>query len=462
MMASEPLKLEPGVKIHLMGIGGIGMSGLAAILAKRGYRVSGSDCKESPRLDDLRALGVEVRVPQVAGGAGDADLVVRSTAVRDDNPELVEARRRGLPVYHRSELLAALTEGLTKVAISGTHGKTTTTSMLATILLECGHDPMVIVGGDAFNLGGNYHDGTEPLAVFEACESDASFLHYGPCSEIITNVEPEHLDQHKNFERLCGVFERFIDLVPDEGFLVFGAECAPLARMALRARGERVSYGLCDGVTFGADQIELHPLAASFRVLLEGRPVERMELRVPGEHNVRNALGALAAATRLGVELHAAMGALARFRGVGRRFEVLGTCNDALIVDDYAHHPTEITATLRAAREGWPDRRLIAVFQPHLFTRTRYFMDEFARALSSADVIVVTDIYAAREAPTEDVHAEDLASAVQRIVPEREVRFVPDQVEIVRLLRRMATAGDVILTIGAGDIRRVGEELAWR
>lgn len=459
MLIIDDLNLPPGSRVHLMGVGGIGMSALAAILAQRGYVVTGSDRVESSRLDDLRALGVQINVPQVAGAAGDADLVVISTAIQERNPELADARARGLPVRHRSELLAALVRGLTKVAVSGTHGKTTTTAMLATILLECGHDPTVIVGGDAVNLGGNYHLGTEAVAVFEACESDASFLRYGPCSEIVTSVEPDHLDQHGDFATLCGVFEQFIDLVPADGFLAYDADCDVLAHMATRVRGERVSYGLQRDVLFGAYDLELQRFAARFELRVEGRPVGPVTLAVPGEHNVRNALGAIAAATRLGVDAADAAGALARFRGVGRRFELLGSLRGASVVDDYAHHPTEISATLTAARHGWPEHRIIAIFQPHLFSRTRDFMDDFARALTGADVIIVADIYAAREDPLPGVSAADLARRTAALAPGRDVRFVAEKEEIERLVRALARPDDLIITLGAGDIRRVAEEL---
>lgn len=460
MLTVGDLAIPPGSRVHLIGVGGIGMSALAAMLARRGYVVTGSDRSESPRLDALRTLGVHIGVPQVTGGAGDADLVVISSAIHEDNPELADARRRGLPVRHRADLLAALIAELTKVAIAGTHGKTTTTSMLGTILLECGHEPTIIVGGDAVNLGGNYYVGAEPVAVFEACESDASFLRYGPCSEIITSVEADHLDQHGDFATVCRVFEQFIDLVPTDGFLVYNADCEVLAKMAPRARGERLSYGLGGDALFRADQIELPACGARFRLLMNGRPLCPVTLQVPGEHNVRNALAALAAATRLGVEAEEAAAALAHFRGVGRRFEALGELGGALVVDDYAHHPTEVAAALTAARRGWPDRRLVAIFQPHLFSRTRDFMDDFAQALTAADVIIVADIYAAREDPIPGVSAEHLADKVAALVPDRFVRFVPEKEEIERLVRELARPDDLIITLGAGDIRHVAEELA--
>ncbi len=460
MATAQHLVLQPGDRIHLMGVGGVGMSALAAVLAVRGFAVTGSDCSEGLRVQHLREVGVRVSVPQVAGGAGDADVVVVSTAIPADNPELAEARERGLPIYHRSHLLAAIVDGMQKVAVSGTHGKTTTTSMLATILLECGRDPLVVVGGDAANLGANYHVGSEPLAVFEACESDRSFLRYGPCSEVITNVEADHLDQHGTFGSVCEAFEQFIDLVPGDGFLAYGTESAELAEIARSSRGRLIPFGLGGDVELGADEIEFRPWGVGFRLLVGERPVGRTELEVPGEHNVRNALGALAAARALGLEMADALAALEQFHGVGRRFELIGEFSGALVVDDYAHHPTEVAATLATARRGWPERRLVAIFQPHLYSRTRDFMDEFARALAAADVVVIADIYGAREEPIEGVHAADLARAVLRLAPTREVRFIPEKQEIVDAVRRLVQPGDLVLTIGAGDIREVAEEVA--
>ncbi|MGC9319870.1 MAG: UDP-N-acetylmuramate--L-alanine ligase [Armatimonadota bacterium] len=459
MVATNRIQLRAGQRIHLIGVGGVGMSALAAILAHRGFSVSGSDRSEGPHLERLRELGVHVSVPQTVGGAGDADVVVRSTAIPDDNPELADARDRGLPVYHRSELLAAIVRGMTRVAVSGTHGKTTTTAMLATIMVEAGRDPLAIIGGDAANIGENYHLGSEPLAIFEACESDASFLRYGPCSEIITNVEPDHLDQHGTFDEVRRVFGEFVELVPADGFLAWSAEDAHLRDMARRCRGESIPCGLRAEAAFSADGIELRPFGAGFRLLAEGRAVGRVELQVPGEHNVRNALLAVAAATRLGLSAEEAAAGLAHFRGVGRRFELLGELDGALVIDDYAHHPTEVSATLAAARRGWPNRRIIAIFQPHLYSRTRDFGDDFAEALAAADVVIVADIYGAREQPIDGVCAEDLAERVARRAPGRQVRFLPDNGQILEAVRALAKPGDLIMTLGAGDIRQVGEAL---
>lgn len=460
MAAADRLSLRQDQHIHLMGIGGVGMSGLAGILAERGFTVTGSDSSESARVAELRELGVRVHVPQVAGGADDADVVVVSTAIPEHNPELADARDRGLPLYHRSELLAAIIDGMDKIAVSGTHGKTTTTSMLATILLEAGRDPLVLVGGDAANIGTNYHAGLEDLAVFEACESDATFLRYGPCSEIITNIEADHLDQHGTVEAVCAAFARFIDLVPEDGFLAWGADCEPLAKLARRCAGRTIPCGLSEHAVFRADSIDPGPFGVSFRLLVAGDVVGEARLQVPGEHNVLNALCAVAAASEAGVEPAEALAGLEAFRGVGRRFELICELDGALVVDDYAHHPTEVAATLAAARRGWPERRIVAVFQPHLYSRTRDFMQQFAEALATADEVIVAGIYGAREEPIEGVDAADLAARVREIAADLPMEYVAQRADVTDVVRRIARPEDLILTIGAGDIRRVAEELA--
>ncbi len=459
MTCEGRLELDPVHRYHLMGVGGVGMSGLAGILAERGFRVSGSDNRDSNTLQRLRNLGVTTVLGQVYEGAEGADVVVISTAIRPDNPELVGAQERGQPIYHRSQLLAAVMDGQRKIAVSGTHGKTTTTALLGQTLVECGFDPTVIVGGDVPALGGNYRLGSTPLVVFEACESDGTFIRYGPCSELITNLEPDHLDQHGTYENLCRTFDEFMGLAPDDGFLAYGCDSPELAAMAAGAPGRHIPFGFDGCADLSATDIQVDRFGVSFRVLAEGDEGPTVRLNIPGRHNVLNALGVLAAARELGVPLEQAAAALANFRGVERRFELLGSFRDALVVDDYAHHPTEVAAALVAAREGF-DRRLIAVFQPHLFSRTRDFLEEFARALTAADVVIMTGIYAAREDPMPGVSAAGIADRVRELAPDKLVEYVPDKDDIVAALGRIVQPEDLILTLGAGDIRRVAERLA--
>ena len=459
MTFDEPLVLDPRKSLHLIGIGGVGMSALAGILARRGFIVSGSDNRDTPVLGRLRDLGVHTIVGQTREGATGADQVVISTAIRPGNPELDGALERGQPVYHRSQLLAALIEGQQKVAVTGSHGKTTTAAMLGRVLIECGRDPTVIVGGDCPDLeGGNYHLGEEPVAVFEACESDGSFLRYGPCSEVITSLEADHLDQHGCFENLRRSFADFIHLVPQEGFLAWGGDCSALAELAPTARGRLICFGLNGPEDLSAADIVEEQFGVTFRVLVDGAEGPACSLAVPGRHNVTNALATLAAARELGVPLQNAAAALGQFRGVGRRFELIGNLGDALVVDDYAHHPTEVAATLQTARHSF-DRRIIAIFQPHLFSRTRDFLEQFAQALTAADAVIVNDIYAAREDPIEGVSAAAIADRVRELAPGLPVSHISDKSDIVAAVRPMIRPGDLVITLGAGDIRRVAEAL---
>ncbi len=460
MNFDEPLLLDPLKSVHLIGVGGAGMSALAGILAERGFTVSGSDNRDSPVLERLRRLGVRVQVGQRPEGAAGADQVVISQAIRPENPELAAAIARGQPIYHRSQLLAALLADMRRVAITGTHGKSTATAMLGWVLTQCGQDPTVIVGGDAPGLpGGNYRLGKDPLAVFEACESDGSFLRYRPHAALITNVEEEHVREHGSFAALVQCFRDFIALIPEDGFLVYGADCRVLAELAQAGRGKRISYGLGSGVQFSATAICHRQFSVSFQVMVEGEPGPEVHLAVPGAHNVSNALGVLAAARELGVALDEAARALESYRAVARRFELIGQFRGALVIDDYAHHPTEVAATLAAARRGFPERRLIAVFQPHLFSRTQRFASDFARELTTADVVVVNSIYAAREDPVPGVTGALIADQARLLAPDRPVLYRESQEDILSYLREVAQPDDLILTLGAGDIRRVAERL---
>ncbi len=459
MASEDTMELDPTKSYHLMGIGGIGMSGLAGVLAERGFRVSGSDNRDGPVLQRLRDLGVTTVIGQTDDGAAGADVAVRSTAVRDTNPEYIGARERNIPVYHRSQLLAAVLEGHRKVAVTGTHGKTTATSLLGSVLITCGRDPMVIVGGDAPDINGNYRLGSEALAVFEACESDNTFHRYGACSQLVTNVEADHLDEHHTYQNLQNSFRRFIGLVPDDGFLVYCADSPDLVAMADEAAGKRISYGVARDAQVTATDVREERFGVTFRAILDGIEGPEIKLCVPGLHNVANALGVLATARELGVDVSEAARAMADFHGVGRRFERLGELSGALVVDDYAHHPTEVAATLTAARDGF-NRRVIAIFQPHLFSRTRDFMEEFARALTAADVVIVASIYAAREEPIEGVDAGQIAERLRVLAPDMQVQYMPDQGQIADRVREIAGPNDLIITLGAGDIRRVAETLA--
>jgi UDP-N-acetylmuramate--alanine ligase len=453
------MQLDLSQKIHFIGVGGVSMSGLAHALADRGFQVSGSDRSDSDRLAVLRAAGLAVQVGHQPGiGVTEADLVVRTTAIRDDNPELQAARAAGKTIYHRSEVLAWMLQGKQPLAVAGTHGKTTTTAMSALLFAQAGADPTVFIGGDLINWGTNYRLGTGPHLIFEACESDGTFLRYHHCNQIITGIEPDHLDQHGTAEALHQAFAQFISLADPQGFVVWHHGCPVLRQLIARCPARPISYGLAPGADYVADHLDLQPGRTAFRLLRQGKPTGEYMLPVPGEHNILNALAALAAAEACHLCPEALREGLATFRGTGRRFELLGTGRGIAIYDDYAHHPTEVRATLAAARSYRPDR-LLAIFQPHLYSRTRDFMDDFTAAFDDADVIMITDIFAAREDPLPGVTAELLAQRLQARHPDRPVLYCPSLAEVVDGIAQLAQAGDLIMTLGAGDIRTAGEAL---
>ena len=455
------MELQLSDRIHFIGIGGVSMSALAHALVDMGYRVSGSDRGDGPVLAGLRQAGIEAYVGHAAEHVFDTDVVVYTTAIAADNPEIQAARALGKKVFHRSELLAWLMRGRQAVAVTGTHGKTTTSAMVGVILEHAGLDPTVFVGGLVNNWGGNYRLGRGPHIVFEACESDGSFLRYRCANQVITGIEDDHLDQHKSSAALDEAFAAFLESADPNGFVTWYGDCPRLARLMPRTRARLIRYGEADGADYAALEIELAGTETRYRLVRGGKPAETVRLHLPGRHNVLNSLAAIATAEALGVEFAAIAEALADFRGTGRRFELLGRCSDTAVYDDYAHHPTEIRATLEAARHFAPER-VIAVFQPHLYSRTVNLLDDFAQAFDQADVVIVNDIYAAREDPMPGVDGGLVADRIRRHDPAKPVEYLPSQDEIVRRVEALARPGDLILTIGAGDIRRAGEELARR
>lgn len=455
------MELSSTDKVHFIGVGGISMSGLAHALAVQGFTVSGSDRSDSPRLDTLRAAGVTVFVGHEAGHVAGADVIIRTTAIREDNPEWVAAQASGARLHHRSEMLAWMLRGKQAIAVTGTHGKTTMTAMLGTILVEAGLDPTAYVGGDVCQWGTNYRLGRGPHVVLEADESDGSFKQYPGCSQIVSCIEADHLDQHGTVERIEEIFRDFLASADPAGFVVWGSDCPRVARLIDATPARPVSFGLGPGAEFSARDLVYEGTGSRFTVLHDGAPVAEARLQVPGEHNVRNALAALAAAVQCGVTAEVAAAALGLFASTGRRFERLGTTADLAVYDDYAHHPTEVAVTLAAARNlGY--QRLIAVFQPHLYSRTRDLMAEFAAAFDQADVVVICGIYAAREDPIPGVSAEELAQRIAARSPGQTVRYCADKDDAREYVADLARPGDLIVVMGAGDIRVTGEELAAR
>jgi UDP-N-acetylmuramate--alanine ligase len=445
--------------VHLVGVGGAGMSGLARLLLAGGHRVTGSDRSESATLEALRALGAEVWAGHDGARLGRPDLVVASTAIRPSNPELVAARTLDIPVLGRAQLLALLMAGRLGIAVAGTHGKTTTTGMVVAILEAAGLDPSFAVGGDFKASGINAAAGRGPHFVAEADESDGSFLELAPTVAVVTNVEADHLDHWGDLASVQAAFRAFVGRLPPDGTAVLCADDPGALELAGAAPCRVVTYGLTDAAEVRGSGLALGPWDARFLVAADGERLGEVGLAVPGRHNVVNALGAIAAALAAGAPFEAAQSALAGFTGAARRFHLRAEVGGVTVVDDYAHNPPKVAATLAAARLG-PWKRVVAVFQPHLYSRTRLFADEFGRALAAADLVVVTDVYAAREDPEPGVDGALVAGAARRARPDLDCVYEPDRAALAARVAALAQPGDLVLTLGAGDITTLADELA--
>jgi UDP-N-acetylmuramate--alanine ligase len=445
-------------RVHFIGIGGAGMSGIARVLLARGTQVSGSDAKDSVTVASLRALGAEVHVGHDAGHVDGADVVVVSTAIRETNPELAAARAAGIPVQRRAEALAELLTGYRAVAVAGTHGKTSTTSMLTVAAQHCGVDPSFAIGGDLNEAGSNAHHGSGDLFVVEADESDGSFLVYRPHAAIVTNVEPDHLDHHGTAEAYEQVFRDFVDTV--SGFLVTCADDPGARALASYARDRGLAvhtYGTADDADLRLLDLTSSGGAVAYQAVLRGRRLGTVTVPVPGEHMARNSAAALLAAVQLGLPEPQVVEGLAGYSGVRRRMELKGTAAGVRVYDDYAHHPTEVRAQLQAARGMTGGGRLVAVFQPHMYSRTATFAEAFGAALALADEVVVMDVYGAREDPVPGVTGGIVAAAVD--LPAEHVLFEPSWTAVPAAVVSRATAGDLVLTLGAGDVTQIGPEV---
>ena len=446
--------------IHFVGIGGIGMSGIAEVLLAHGFQVSGSDVRESDTLARLRTLGAEVQVGHRAENLTHADVVVFSSAVKKENPELVVARERNVPVIPRAEMLAELMRLKDGIAIAGSHGKTTTTSLVATVLREAGLDPTVIIGGKLNALGTNAARGAGDLLVAEADESDGSFLHLSPTIAAITNIDAEHLDHYGDHAAVKDAFVSFANRVPFYGVVVACLDHPHVQDILPRIDKRIATYGLAAQADYRAKNPQVKGLTTSFEVLRRGEKLGTFEVRMPGIHNVLNALATIAIADELTVDLAQVKQSLASFTGVQRRFTIIGEHNGITIVDDYGHHPAEVQATLEAAQRAY-GRRLLVAFQPHRYSRTHHCFDELTRAFNRADALFLTDVYAAGEEPIEGADSAHLAQAI-RSHGHRDVTHVPDVLQLAEVLAERAHPGDVIVTMGAGNITRVGPELLQR
>jgi len=447
-------------RIHMIGIGGISMSGIAEVLLREGHAVSGSDLKSSPLTERLIQHGARVFLGHRPENVEGAEAVIYTAAIKPDNPEMVRAKELGLPIFSRAEVLGRLMDRATYgLAIAGTHGKTTTTSMVSTILIQAGQDPTVLVGGELDEIGGNVRVGRSPYFVTEACEYSESFLQFRPYAAAILNMEPDHLDYYRTFERVLDAFAGFASRVNPQGFLVINQDDPNWRRVADSNRGRLVTFSLKGEADWWARDIDLAQGYPSFEVVQKGEGRGRISLRVPGRHNVANALAAVALTAELGIAWEDIVKGLEGFTGTHRRFERKASRGGISIYDDYAHHPTEIKATLAAARQV-ARGNVIAIFQPHLFSRTKDLLSDFATAFQEADVVILTSIYAAREKDTGEISGADLARAVAQWHPRTYYR--PEKEEIPELALSLAQPGDLIITLGAGDIERVADELARR
>lgn len=446
-------------KIHFVGIGGIGMSGIAEVLLNLGYKVSGSDLRESDTTERLRSLGGEICIGHDAENLTNVDVVVTSTAVQSDNPEVIEAKRRMVPVIPRAEMLAELMRMKYGIAIAGTHGKTTTTSMVATVLTHAGIDPTIVIGGKLNTLGSNAKLGQGKFLVAEADESDGSFLTLSPTIAVVTNIDADHLDYYKGgIEEIKDTFVSFINKVPFYGLAVLCQEDRNINEVIPRIKKRFMTYGLSSQADLRASHVKLDGFRTTFTAHYKGYRLGEIGFNMPGAHNVLNALACTAVALELDVPFDKIQEGFAQFGGVGRRFTVKGEKNGIMVVDDYGHHPAEIRATLGAARNGWPERRLVVAFQPHRYSRTKELFNEFVTCFYDADVLVLTDIYAAGEQPISDVSAERLAEETRRH-GQRDVTYISDRTALSDYLAGIVKEGDIVITLGAGNIWQTGEEL---
>ena len=454
-------------RVHFVGIGGVGMSGIAEVMLTLGYRVSGSDQADGAATRRLAALGATIHRGHRAEHVGEVDALVVSSAIRPDNPELTEARARRIPVVPRAEMLAELMRLKRGIAIAGTHGKTTTTSLVASVLSEGGLDPTFVIGGKLLSAGANARLGGSEWLVAEADESDGSFLRLNPLVAVVTNIDADHLENYGgDFERVKRAFDEFLHRLPFYGLAVLCIDDPEVAMLAAQTPRHVLRYGFAQSADVRASAVRQDGATMHFTLHLPGEAPAPIRLNLPGRHNVQNALAAAAIGWQLGVGAEAIARAFAAFEGVGRRFNLKGGIalpggGEALLVDDYGHHPVELAAVFAAARGGWPERRLVACFQPHRYSRTRDLFDDFAKVLSEVDALVLCDVYPAGEAPIANADARALARAVRtrgRVDPV----LAGTAKELPDVLADVLQADDLVILLGAGDIGTVAQQLAER
>ena len=443
--------------IHFVGIGGIGMSGIAEVLLNLGYTVSGSDISKTDITERLISLGATVLYEHRSSNLGDAGVVVASTAVKDDNPEVVEARGRNIPVIPRAEMLAELLKMKFSIAVSGCHGKTTTTSIISTVLAYGGLDPTMVIGGRLDSIGSNARLGDGEVIVVEADESDGSFLKLSPSISVITNIDREHLDYYLDIGEIKDAFLQFANSVPFYGTTILCNDCVNIKDILPRIKRRIITYGISEQSDYRATDISFEGMRSGYLLHYRGELLGDISIRAPGLFNVYNSMAAVAVARELDMEFPIIREGLQSYAGVHRRLEVKGTVSEITVVDDYGHHPTEIMATLAAARQVW-EGRLVVVFQPHRYTRTKALFDEFLGAFTDADILIMTDIYAASEKEIKGVNAISLCKEIKDGGHE-DTSYLSSFNEIVNHLKAIAKPGDTIITLGAGDVWKVGEKL---
>lgn len=441
-------------KIHMIGIGGSGMSGIAEVLLNLGYKVYGSDLVESAVVRRLRELGADIRIGHAAENVSEVNVLVKSSAVSEENPEVVAARLKGIPVIPRAEMLAELMRLRTGIAIAGTHGKTTTTSLTAAIFDAAGLDPTVIIGGRLNAYGANARLGQGEYLIAEADESDGSFLCLLPIINVVTNVDRDHLDYYSTQEAIDEAFISFMNQIPFYGLNVVCGDDPGVQRLLPSVKRPVITYGFGPENHIRADILECG-VTSRFRVAIRGELLGEVKLIQPGRHNILNALGAIGVAVNAGIAPHFCMEGLARFGGVGRRFEYKGEKNNILVVDDYGHHPAEIAATLATARMAYPKRRIVMAFQPHRFSRTQALFGEFCQVLGTVDKLLLTEIYPASEKPIPGVSGQTLAQGIRQ-VSTADVQYFQDFDTLVTALPTVLAPGDLFLTMGAGNVTSVG------
>jgi UDP-N-acetylmuramate--alanine ligase len=461
-MSQQERRRQPALgriqQIHMVGIGGIGMSSVAEVLLNRGYRVSGSDLKASDVTERLEDLGARVHEGHAASQVGEADAVVYSSAVNPEtNPETLEAEQRRIPLIPRAEILGELMRMKFGIGIAGTHGKTTTTSMAGMVTTEGGFDPTIIVGGKVTVFGSNAVAGQGDVIIVEADEYDRTFLRLTPALAVITNIEEDHLDTYTGLDDIKNAFVEYANAVPFFGAAICCLDDPTVQEIIGRIERRVVTYGTSRQAEIRADNIRQHGQQTVYDVYNREEPLGEIELQIPGVYNVRNSLAAVAVGLELETPFERIKEGLRRFSGVERRFQQVGeTAGGVLVIDDYAHHPTEVTATLEAASMGWPERRLVAVFQPHLYSRTRDFQDGFARAFFNADTLIITDVYGSREEPLPGIDGQLLADLAVRY-GHRDVHYVQDKEELPAFLAATTRPDDLVITLGAGDVYRYGK-----